>query len=64
MGIGNFKGDETPNTMQISTCESSRNFMNIGQNSNPTFNTITESEESKGEKRGIGKGFTTEYPPN
>ena len=55
MGIGNFKGDETPQTMQVSTCESSRNFMNIGQNSNPTLLTITESEESKGPGRSMSK---------
>ena len=61
MGVGNFKGDETP---LISTCESSRNFMNIGgQNSNPTLLTINDSEESKGGDRGLGK-YTSEYTPN
>ena len=29
IGTGNIKGDETPQ-MQISTCESSRNFPNMG----------------------------------
>ena len=34
--------------MQISTCESSRNFPNMGANSNPSKPILTESEESKG----------------
>lgn len=64
MAVGNFKGDETPDNNFVSTCESSRNFMNIGQNSNPTLLTISESEESKGPGRGMGKQYTSEYPPN
>ena len=51
IGVGNFKDDETPTQMLISTCESSRNGMNLFQNNtNPTMLTI-ESEESKGPRR-------------